>query len=80
MSARPQSATALYIQQLARECHIAYRPTATDRLAHHITRLAGDDVRLDAIEQMLIGLQRAGRITRTEMVQLQAKYLREIRP
>jgi hypothetical protein len=34
-------------------------------------------VELDEIERLLIGLQRAGRITRTEMVRLQAQYLRE---
>ena len=32
---------------------------------------------LDPIEQLLIGLQRAGRIDRTLMVRLQARYLRE---
>jgi len=34
-------------------------------------------VELDPIEQLLIGLQRAGRIDRTLMVRLQARYLRE---
>jgi hypothetical protein len=49
-------------------------------LANHITRLADDDVEFDAIEQMLIGLQRAGHITRLQMVRLQARYLRETKP
>jgi hypothetical protein len=52
----------------------------SDRLAHHITRLAGDVVELDPIEQLLIGLQRAGRIDRVQMVRLQARYLREAKP
>lgn len=46
----------------------------------HITRLAGDDVQLDQIEQLLIALQRSGYLTRVEMVLLQASYLRETRP
>ena len=50
------------------------------RLSHHITRLADDDVKFDAVEQMLIGLQRAGRITRLQMIRLQARYLRETKP
>ena len=80
MSTRRQSATALYIQKLADQYHVVYQATATDHLAHHITRLAGDHVELDPVEQMLIGLQRAGRIDRKEMIELQARYLREINP
>jgi hypothetical protein len=76
MSARRQTATARVIQKLAEQNHV----TGSDRLAHHITRLAGDVVELDPIEQLLIGLQRAGRIDRTLMVRLQARYLRETKP
>jgi hypothetical protein len=42
-----------------------------------MSRLAGD---MDEIERLLIGLQRANRITRIEMIQLQARYLREAKP
>jgi hypothetical protein len=35
-------------------------------LAHHITRLAEDDVELDEIEQLLIALQRSGHLSRAE--------------
>jgi hypothetical protein len=80
MLGRRQTATARVIRNLADQCHISYEPTATDRLAGHISRLAGDDVDLDAVEWMLIGLQRAGRIDRSQMVRLQARYLRESRP
>ena len=34
---------------------------------------------LDEIEQLLIALQRAGHLSRAEMVRLQAAYLREAR-
>ena len=71
------NATARVIQNLAERNHVTYRMTDRDRLAHHITRLAGDAVELDPIEQLLIGLQRAGRIDRVQMVRLQARYLRE---
>jgi hypothetical protein len=54
--------------------------TDNDRLAHHFSRLAGDDVEFDDIERMLIGLQRAGRLSRRQMVRLQARYLRETKP
>jgi reverse gyrase len=74
------NATARVIQNLAERNHVTYHATDNDRLAHHITRLAGDVVELDPIEQLLIGLQRAGRIDRTLMVRLQARYLRETKP
>ena len=46
---------------------------------HHITRLTGDDVELDEIEQLLIALQRSGHLSRAEMIQLQANFLRDVR-
>jgi reverse gyrase len=74
------NATARVIQNLAERNNVSYHMTDSDLLAQNITRLADDDVRLDPIEQMLIGLQRVGRIDRTLMVRLQARYLRESRP
>lgn len=74
------NATARVIQNLAARNNVSYHVTESDRLAQNITRLAGDDVHLDPIEQMLIGLQRVGRIDRALMVRLQARYLRESRP
>jgi hypothetical protein len=73
-----RSPTAVYVQELAEQYHVVYQPTATDHLAHHITRLADDDVDVDPVEQMLMALQRAGRIDRAKMIELQARYLREI--
>jgi hypothetical protein len=80
MTDQPESATAARIRKMAQEHHVAYVRTSRDALAHHITRLAGDDVQLDEIEQLLIALQRSGHLSRLEMVQLQAAYLREARP
>jgi hypothetical protein len=65
------------IQNLAERHRVIYRITDNDRLAHHITRLAGDDVEFDPIEQMLVALQRAGHLSRVQAVRLQARYLRE---
>ena len=80
MSEQAETATAARIRKMAQEYHVAYVGTQSDALAHHITRLAGDDVQLDEIEQLLVALQRSGRLTRVEMVQLQASYLREAKP
>jgi hypothetical protein len=77
MSAQRMTVTGRVIQKLAVTYQISYRPTATDRLASHITRLAGDVVEFDEIEEMLVGLARAQKITRRQMTLLQARYLRE---
>ncbi|SDI08339.1 hypothetical protein SAMN05216338_101718 [Bradyrhizobium sp. Rc2d] len=73
------TSTAEHIRTLARTFHVSYSEGPSDRLAHDISRLAGDTVELDEIEQLLIGLVRAERITRSEMILLQARYLREAR-
>jgi len=80
MSVQHESTTAVRIRKMAQEHHVAYARTSSDALAHHITRLAGDDVHFDEIEQLLIALQRSGHLSRVEMVRLQAAYLREARP
>jgi hypothetical protein len=77
MPARRQSAAATIIRQMAERYGVAFRRTKADTLAQHMTRLAGDDVELDEVEQMLIALQRAGHLSRVEAVHLQARYLRE---
>jgi hypothetical protein len=77
---RSENSTARVIRELARRHRVAYVKSGRDVLADHFTRLAGDDVRLDDVEQLLIALQRQGHLTRTEAVRLQARYLRESRP
>jgi hypothetical protein len=84
MSARRQivaaTASVRIIRNLAEQNHVTYQAADSDRLARDITRLAGDEIEFDPIEQLLIGLQRAGRIDRSLMVRLQARYLREAKP
>ena len=81
MSARSQITTSLstaaYIRKLAIEHHVNYVTTKSELLANDITRLAGDSIKLDEIERLLLQLQRAGHHTRNQLVVLQAKYLRE---
>lgn len=74
---RRQSATAAVIREMARQHHVQYVGTHADAFAHHITRLAGDTVILDDVEQTLLALQRAGHLSRRDVVRLQASYLRE---
>jgi hypothetical protein len=80
MSIHHQGATAIAIRKLAELHHVSYVRTRTDALAEDMSRLAGDDVVLDEIEQLLIALHRGGHLSRAELVRLQAKYLRESKP
>ena len=70
-----KNAAATAIHGLAEKYKVAYTQTATDLLANQITRLSGDDVEFDETELLLIALQRAGHISRTDAVLLQADYL-----
>jgi hypothetical protein len=74
------NSTAALIRDMAAKHDVTYVPTQSDLLANHITRLSSDNVKLDEVEYLLIALQRAGHITRDEVVQLQARYLREVKP
>lgn len=75
-----ESSTAARIREMAAQHDVRYVPTLSDLLANEITRLSSDTVKLDEIEYLLIALQRAGHITRNELVHLQASYLREMKP
>ena len=72
--------TAGVIQRLATANNVAVVVTSNDVLAHHVTRLSGDDVTFDPIENTIVALQRAGILDRVLAVRLQARYLRESRP
>ena len=72
--------TAGVIQRLASANNVAVVVTSNDIFAHHATRLSGDDVNFDPIENTIVALQRAGILDRVQAVRLQARYLRESRP
>lgn len=72
--------TAGVIQRLATANNVAVVVTPNDVFAHQVTRLSGDDVNFDPIENTIVALQRAGILDRVQAVRLQARYLRERRP
>ena len=71
--------TEAYIRELASRHQVVFIPTNLDALAQDATRLAADQVCLDEVECLLLGLQRAGHLSRPELIHLQAQYLREIK-
>jgi hypothetical protein len=74
LSAREQ------ILALARECGIAYLPNAVDDLGNVITQLAGDDVRFDETELLLLALERAGCVSTGEADRLHIAHMRQRAP
>ncbi|UQG56572.1 MULTISPECIES: hypothetical protein [unclassified Marinobacter] len=66
-----------YVIELATEFSIRYHPTPDDTLAEIATRLAGDEVVTDEIEDLIVTLKRAGAISGNEMVTLLSRYLSE---
>lgn len=84
MSAQPQGITSgsteVYIRELASQYQVVFVPTELDVFAQDVTRLAADHVHLNEVECLLVGLQRAGHLSRPELVHLQARYLREAKP
>lgn len=72
-----RSTTREYIIALADKFGIRYHPTPEDALAAISTRLAGDEVVTDEIEDLIVALRRAGVISGGEMVDLLSRYLAE---
>lgn len=67
------------VRHLAAIHNVSASRDDTSRMAVAITRLAGDVVELDTIEQMLVNLKRQGVLTKSEILRMQAEYLKEKR-
>jgi|TARA_B100002003_G_C13980691_1_gene474280 hypothetical protein len=72
----PQPARNRIIELASRYC-VRYQPTAADDLADTATALAGDTVRPDDLENLVVALKRARVISGAEMVALLSDYLNE---
>lgn len=71
--------TARRVQLLARRTGVRFTPTYADRWAGAVTRMAGDDVRSDPTDDLLVALRRAGKVSPAEMVSLVMAHHRERR-
>ena len=67
------------VRKLAKDHHITADPDGMSRMAVTITRMAGDIVELDGIEQLLVNLKKKGVLSKTETLALQGRYLQERR-
>lgn len=75
----PTADVGSYVRGLAAFHGVRYEPTAADQWAETVTRLAGDDVRSGPVQDLLVALTRAGKLTKDDMATLLVNYLRERR-
>lgn len=73
----PTTGVARFVQDLAHQYKVIYTFHPMDQWAETVTRLAGDDVRSDDTEDLLIALKRAGKISTKDVATLTINYLRE---
>jgi hypothetical protein len=67
------------VRKLAKDHKITAEADGMSRMAVNITRLAGDVVELDAVEQLLVNLKKKGVLSKSEILTLQGRYLQEKR-
>lgn len=77
MATFPTTDVGDYVRRLASFHGVRYVPTAADQWAETVTRLAGDEVRSGPVQDLLVALKRAGKLTKDDMASLLVNYLRE---
>jgi hypothetical protein len=73
----PSKGVAGYVKKLAHEYGVTYVDNSMDKWASAVTRLAGDEVTPDPVQDLLIALKRAEKISKRDVAILTANYLRE---
>ena len=66
-----------FVIGLAEHHKVSYTYNSMDQFADSVTTLAGDDVNHDRIEDLLVALKRAGKLSMQQVAQLSVNYLRE---
>ncbi|WP_413737547.1 hypothetical protein ACL2XP_05450 [Sodalis sp. RH21] len=70
---------ATQVRRLAKSHNVTAERDGMGRMAVAITRMAGDVVELDNVEQLLVNLKRKGVLSKSEILTLQGGYLQEKR-
>lgn len=65
------------VVKMARQFGLSYADNPMDTFAESVTRLAGDDVKSDPIKDLIIALKRAGKISKRDVANLMAGYIKE---
>ncbi|MCD8503929.1 MAG: hypothetical protein LRY56_08690 [Burkholderiaceae bacterium] len=69
---------AKYVCQLAKREGISFTPTYADLWAKAVTNLAGDVVKSDKIDDLLVALTRAGKLSARDMTRLVVAHHRNL--
>ncbi|WP_408595959.1 hypothetical protein [Pseudomonas sp. PLMAX] len=73
----PKSDVRNYIERLAEHYNIKHQRTGLDEFAEAVTRMAGDDIRLDATEKLLVTLKKKNLINAKQLARLLSNYLKD---
>ena len=76
-NAIPTKNVGSFVIELAEQHNVSYTYNSMDQFADSVTTLAGDDVNHDRIEDLLVALKRAGKLSMQQVAQLSVNYLRE---
>lgn len=79
MTKKAAVSVASEVRKLAKDNKVTASRDGMSRMAVGITRLSGDVVELDGIEQLLVNLKRKGVLSKSEILALQGRYLQERR-
>ncbi len=71
--------TAKYVRNLAKSEGVGFNPIYADRWASSVTKLAGDNVKSDSTDDLLVALTRSGKITPKDMVALVIKHHKDLK-
>lgn len=75
---RRRDLTAIYVRQLAKREGIAFAPTFADLWAKAVTTLAGDEVKSDKTDDLLVALTRAGKLSPRDMTRMVIAHHRNL--
>lgn len=73
----PTTDVAQFVRDLAQQFKVSYTHTSSDQWAETVTRLADDEVRSGPVQDLLVALKRAGKLSTDDMAALLVNYLRE---
>ena len=71
--------TARYVRNLAKNEGVGFHPIYADRWARSVTNLAGDEVKSDSTDDLLVALTRSGKMTPKDMVALVIKHHNDLK-
>jgi hypothetical protein len=73
----PKSDVCNYIKRLAEHYNIIHQRTGLDEFAEAVTRMAGDEIKLDPTEKLLVALKKKELINAKQLSRLLSNYLKE---